>query len=142
MKGFRVLSTSLFQRLLAKLIQQHPDLPEVFESAIAIIETDPHNLPHKYSIKKLRCTKPGEGQYRLRVGRWRFRYDIWDRRRQVELSDCGEKMPTARQASTNIAPQLNPAPNTAKQIRSPGSGPGSCHHSAAAISIDADDVLP
>ena len=44
--------------------------------------------------------------------------------------------------STNSAPQWNPAPNAAKQIRSPVLGPGDFHHSDAAINIEADDVFP
>src|SRR5580704_4837601 len=47
-----------------------------------------------------------------------------------------------RLISTNIAPQWNPAPKAAKQIRSPGHGPCACHHSDAAINMDADEVLP
>ena len=89
MKAFTVLTTPLFDRLLAKLVQQHPELPDIFESAITILKTDPHNLGRSHAIKKLRGIKLGDGQYRLRVGRWRFRYDIWDKRQEIELNYCG-----------------------------------------------------
>ena len=89
MKMFAVLTTPLFDRLLVKLVPQHPELPDIFESAIAILKTDPHNLNRSHPIKKLRGIKPGDGQYRLRIGRWRFRYDIWDKRKEIELSYCG-----------------------------------------------------
>lgn len=89
MNAFTVLTTPLFNRLLAKLVQQHPELPDIFESGISILKTDPHNLSRIHPIKKLRGIKPGDGQYRLRVGRWRFRYDIWDNRQEIELNYCG-----------------------------------------------------
>ena len=89
MKTFTVLTTPLFDRLLAKLVQQHLELPDIFEAAIDILRTDPHNLARNQPIKKLRGIKPGNGQYRLRTGRWRFRYDIWDKLQEIELSYCG-----------------------------------------------------
>src|ERR1035438_3598087 len=46
------------------------------------------------------------------------------------------------QASTSSAPQWNPAPKAVKQIRSPGLGPCPCHHSDAAINIEAEEVFP
>jgi len=92
MKAFTVLTTPLFDRLLAKLVQQHPELPDIFESAIAILKTDPHNLSRSHAIKKLRGIRginPGDGRYRLRVGRWRFRYDIWGKRQEIVFHYCG-----------------------------------------------------
>ena len=89
MKTFIVLTTPLFDRLLVKLVQQHPEPSDIFESAIAILKTDPQNLSRSHPIKKLRGVNPGDGQYRLRIDRWRFRYDIWDKRQEIELSYCG-----------------------------------------------------
>jgi len=37
--------------------------------------------------RKLEGVKPGEGQYRLRPGRWRFRYDIFGQ--DIVLHCCG-----------------------------------------------------
>ncbi len=89
MKTHAVLTTPLFDRLLKKLAAQHCELPEIFESAITILRTDPYNLSRSNAIKKLQGITQGSGQYRLRIGRWRFRYDIWDKRQEVELSYCG-----------------------------------------------------
>jgi mRNA-degrading endonuclease RelE of RelBE toxin-antitoxin system len=41
---------------------------------------------HKAAIKKLEGVAPGDGQYRLRIQRFRFRYDIKDR--LVTLAAC------------------------------------------------------
>ena len=89
MTTYSVVATPLLGRLLGKLIPHHPELLEVFGSALDILKTDPYNLARKHLIRKLRGAKPGESQYRLRIGRWRFRYDIWDERQEVELSYCG-----------------------------------------------------
>jgi hypothetical protein len=43
----------------------------------------PINRTRRYQIKKLEGVPAGEGQYRLSLGRWRFRYDI------AELHYCG-----------------------------------------------------
>jgi mRNA-degrading endonuclease RelE of RelBE toxin-antitoxin system len=48
---------------------------------------DPHNKSQKHQIKKLQGVSVGEGQYRLRSGRFRFRYDIAER--EVVLLYCG-----------------------------------------------------
>jgi mRNA-degrading endonuclease RelE of RelBE toxin-antitoxin system len=73
--------------MLKKLAPKHPDLAARFEDAIAILSRDPYNKSGKYAIKKLVGVSAGEGQYRLRAGRFRFRYDIAER--QVLLLYCG-----------------------------------------------------
>ena len=84
---FQVRTVPHFDRLLKKLSKSHPDLEEHFAQAVSILESDPYNQSRSHPIKKLRSVRPGEGQYRLRLGRWRFRYDVADR--VVELSYCG-----------------------------------------------------
>ena len=84
---FSVLTTAHFDRLLKKLAPRHPDLVERLDEAIAILSQDPHNKSGKYAIKKLAGVSAGEGQYRLRSGRFRFRYDIAER--EVVLLYCG-----------------------------------------------------
>jgi mRNA-degrading endonuclease RelE of RelBE toxin-antitoxin system len=87
---FDVRTTPRFERLLKKLARQHPyEAEEIFAEAITILKTDPYNRSRRFPIKKLESVPPGEGQYRLRLRRWRFRYDIWSDRKQVELSFCG-----------------------------------------------------
>lgn len=84
---FRVLATPHFERLFRKLSRRHPDLQGVFRSVLLTLEADPHNRTNRHLIKKLAGVKPGEGQYRLQMGRWRFRYDIFGR--DVVLHYCG-----------------------------------------------------
>jgi mRNA-degrading endonuclease RelE of RelBE toxin-antitoxin system len=85
--AYSVVTTAHFDRLLKKLAPKHPELMERFEEAIAILSLDPHNKSGRYPIKKLRGVAAGEGQYRLRSGRFRFRYDIEER--EVVLLYCG-----------------------------------------------------
>jgi hypothetical protein len=61
----------------------------MFAHALAILESDPYNQGRGHPIKKLEGVAAGEGQYRLKLGRWRFRYDIWSEKREVELTFCG-----------------------------------------------------
>jgi mRNA-degrading endonuclease RelE of RelBE toxin-antitoxin system len=74
--SYRVITTSHFDRLMKKLAPKHPELVARFEEAIPILSADPHNKSRKHPIKKLEGVRAGEGQYRLRSGRFRFRYDI------------------------------------------------------------------
>lgn len=85
--AFRVLVTPHFERLFRKLDKRHSGLSNTYEMAISILHADPHNRGRKHAIKKLEGVKPGEGQYRLRLGRWRFRYDILGQ--DVVLHYCG-----------------------------------------------------
>jgi len=59
----------------------------VFEAAITILEIDPYNRSRRHNIKKLEEKPRGRGQYRLRLSRWRFRYDI--KGDDVILEYCG-----------------------------------------------------
>lgn len=84
---FAVRTTPKFDRLLKKLARHHPDVPDLFAQAIDILAGDPYNTSRRQTIKKLEGVRPGEGQYRLRAGRFRFRYDISGR--EVWLVYCG-----------------------------------------------------
>jgi mRNA-degrading endonuclease RelE of RelBE toxin-antitoxin system len=72
---FTVQSSPHFERLVKKLSKQHRELPELLGDAIEILEADPYNHTQQHAIKKLTGSQD-EGQWRLRLGRWRFRYDI------------------------------------------------------------------
>ena len=75
--SFSVITVPKTDRLLRRLHQRHPDLKKVFEQAIATLSEDPYNRTREHQIKKLENIRAGgDGQYRLRIGRWRFRYDI------------------------------------------------------------------
>ena len=84
---FSVTSTPHFERLFRKLLTGHPELRAIRDRVGEILSTDPYNRTRRYPIKKLEGVSQGEGQYRLSLGRWRFRYDIYDR--EVALHSCG-----------------------------------------------------
>jgi hypothetical protein len=75
-RTFQVQSTSGFDRLAKSYRKQHKEFPDLLDHAVTILERDPVNSGRRYSIGKLSDVKPGEGQYRLRLDRWRFRYDV------------------------------------------------------------------
>ena len=54
---------------------------------MAILEEDPLNRTRTHQVRKLANVKTGDGQYRLRLDRWRFRYDVSDA--EVTLRYCG-----------------------------------------------------
>ena len=84
---FLVQTSAHFDRLIKKLIPKHPDLLGRFEEALTILSLDPLNSTNRYPIKKLQNVPPGEAQYRLRSGRFRFRYDVAGK--EVLLQYCG-----------------------------------------------------
>ena len=73
---FHVLAPPGFQRDVRRLTARNPDLGDAVEELIEILEEDPHNQTGKYNIKKLVGVKPGDGQWRIRLGNYRLRYDI------------------------------------------------------------------
>ena len=44
--------------------------------AVELLEADPFNLEGRADIRKLVDIPPGEGQFRLRAGDYRLRYDV------------------------------------------------------------------
>ena len=87
MPSFSVRTTPHFDRLFKTLVKRHPDLLDRFEEALQILKSDPYNRTHEHHIKKLESVRPGEGQYRLTLRRWRFRYDLYGQ--DVALHYCG-----------------------------------------------------
>lgn len=74
---FSVVIPPKTERLIRKLFRGHRDIEDALEFAIAILSEDPYNRTRKHHIKKLENVPAGgDGQYRLRIARWRFRYDI------------------------------------------------------------------
>jgi mRNA-degrading endonuclease RelE of RelBE toxin-antitoxin system len=84
---FSVRTTPRYERLSTKLLKGHPDFEEIEHRAHRILSVDPHNRNGQQKIKKLEGFTQGEGQYRLRIGRWRFFYDIYGQ--EVVLHYCG-----------------------------------------------------
>ena len=73
---FLVHNTPHYERLSNRLLKGHPDFEGVERSAVEILSVDPQNRTRRNRIKKLQGVPAGEGQYRLALGRRRFRYDI------------------------------------------------------------------
>lgn len=84
--SYSVHTTPHFDRSLKKLSRHHPRLSDSYAEVIDILRADPQNLIRAHHIRKLEGIQPGEGQYRLRLGRWRFRYDIFGH--EVWLFQC------------------------------------------------------
>lgn len=76
-ESFVVLSTPSFNRHFKKIFSKQRLIKEVYADALSILSTDPYNLKKGHDIKKLSDIKPGEGLFRLRMGKWRIRYDIF-----------------------------------------------------------------
>jgi mRNA-degrading endonuclease RelE of RelBE toxin-antitoxin system len=83
---FLVRTTPHFDRVFRRLNRRHADLADRYEESLTILRTDPYNRSRTHNIIKLEGISPGDGQYRLRLGRWRFRYDIYGR--AVVLQRC------------------------------------------------------
>jgi len=77
--GFVVSAPRSFARTLEVLARRHPELVDLYAQALAILSEDPYNASRRHSIKKLHGVPAGEGRYRLRMRRFRFRYDVLDR---------------------------------------------------------------
>ena len=87
-RRFAVRTVPRFDRLLRYLSGRHPELAAIYAKALEILELDPHNASRTHPIRKLQGVARDEGgQYRLRMGRFRFRYDIEGR--AVVLYYCG-----------------------------------------------------
>ena len=73
---FTIEATAHFGRLFRKLVRKYPELPGYLPTIRSILQTDPHNSSGKHPIKKLVGVPAGDAQYRIRLRRFRFRYDI------------------------------------------------------------------
>jgi mRNA-degrading endonuclease RelE of RelBE toxin-antitoxin system len=77
--AFFVRTTPHYERQARDLARGHADFLARQGEAVQILRTDPHNRSRQHNILKLSGVPHGEGQYRLRLRRFRFRYDIYDR---------------------------------------------------------------
>ena len=84
---FPIRSAPRFERMTQKHLKHHPELRALLDRVREILSSDPFNRTFSYPIKKLAGAAPGEGQYRLKLGRWRIRYDIHGA--EVVLQYCG-----------------------------------------------------
>jgi mRNA-degrading endonuclease RelE of RelBE toxin-antitoxin system len=83
---FFIRTTPRFERQFRRLLKGHPELVDRCAEAITILAGDPYNRSRAHNIMKLEGVNMGAGQYRLRVRRWRFRYDIVGQ--EVVLHSC------------------------------------------------------
>jgi hypothetical protein len=84
---FSVRTTPRFERLARYLLRGHPEFSALLDSALNILVADPYNRSQAHHIRKLVAVPAGEGQWRLSLSRYRFRYDIYGR--EVVLHYCG-----------------------------------------------------
>jgi mRNA-degrading endonuclease RelE of RelBE toxin-antitoxin system len=83
---FVVRTTPHYERLARDLARTHTEFLARQKEAVQILGADPHNRSREHNILKLGGVRQGEGQYRIRLRRFRFRYDIYDR--NVVLQAC------------------------------------------------------
>jgi mRNA-degrading endonuclease RelE of RelBE toxin-antitoxin system len=74
--AYRLLSTPPFQRSVRRLTRNNPNIVGVVNDMIDILENDPLNTSRRHDIKTLRNIEEGEGQWRIRSGVYRLRYDV------------------------------------------------------------------
>jgi mRNA-degrading endonuclease RelE of RelBE toxin-antitoxin system len=74
----RVETTPSFDREMKRLAARHPVLVKLYARALLILASDSRNQSGRHNTLKLAGIPPGEGQYRLRLRRFRFRYDVLD----------------------------------------------------------------
>ena len=87
MPPFTIRAVPRFQRLYRALLKKHPEFAELYAKAFGILRKDPYNKSRLHPIKKLRDVKQDDGQYRIRLQRFRIRYDIYGT--EVLLQYCG-----------------------------------------------------
>jgi hypothetical protein len=86
-RSFLVRSSKHYERLARLLYKQQPKFAAVQESAVEIPEHDPTKPLRSSRYQGAYELARGEGQWRIAVGRFRFRYDIYDQ--DVALHYCG-----------------------------------------------------
>lgn len=74
---YRTLATQGFKRDTRRFIRTQPRLRSFLDELLASLEEDPYNSSRQHDIKKLTGVKPGRGQWRIRSGDYRLRYDIF-----------------------------------------------------------------
>ena len=75
-RRYRVLASRGFDRDVRRIRKRAPRMLEVLREAGALLAEDPYNLQGRADISKLVDVRSGDGQFRLRLGDWRLRYDV------------------------------------------------------------------
>ena len=66
-----------YEQQARRLLRTHPEFRTVQARAFEILDSDPQNRTRAHGIKQLAGIPPGGGQWRLSLGRFRFRYDVY-----------------------------------------------------------------
>lgn len=75
-RRYRVIVLPGLEREVRRLRKRFPHVYTSLRRAIELLETDPFNLEGRASIRKLVDVPAGEGQFRMRLGDYRLRYDV------------------------------------------------------------------
>ena len=73
---FRLVATPPFERSLKRLARKNLQITSMVEQMLVVLQEDPLNLSRKHNIKKLTNVDEGSGQWRIRSGVYRLRYDV------------------------------------------------------------------
>jgi hypothetical protein len=73
---FSVRTTPHLDRLAKALRKRNKEFNARYREAMTVRADDLYNHGRTHRIKKLVAVNPNDGQWLLRLGRWRFRYDI------------------------------------------------------------------
>jgi len=76
-RRYRITVPPGFERDVRRLRKRFPRVHASYEEALEILETDPLNREKRADITKLVDVRAGDGQFRLRLGDWRLRYDVF-----------------------------------------------------------------
>lgn len=75
-RRYRVIVLPAFEREVRRLRQRFPRVYASLLQAVELLEADPFGREGRAKIRKLVDVPAGEGQFRLRLGDWRLRYDV------------------------------------------------------------------
>jgi len=75
-RRYRVIVLPGLEREVRRLRKRFPHIYASLLRAIELLEADPFNLEGRANIRKLVGVPAGEGQFRLRLGDYRLRYDV------------------------------------------------------------------
>jgi mRNA-degrading endonuclease RelE of RelBE toxin-antitoxin system len=73
---YRVVVSPGLEREARQLRRRLPGVYAGLLEAVELLEVDPYNLQDRANIRKLVDVPAGEGQFRLRLGNYRLRYDV------------------------------------------------------------------
>jgi mRNA-degrading endonuclease RelE of RelBE toxin-antitoxin system len=75
--SFRVVVSPQFKRDSRKIVRNRPQLLDEVDEVFVVLAKDPYDASRQFNIRKLKNISAGEGQWRIRFGDYRIRYDIF-----------------------------------------------------------------